>query len=132
MFTTKQNGAFTLALALLLGAGGVAVAQIPAGYFTDVTPVLADPQYLDGAPSVTEAGLTMVFTHRGDHPATSPRPGWLGTYDIYMATRTSTDEAFGNVVPGSAPGELAGLTGTVEISVDAEGKHSLVMEYELP
>lgn len=38
----------------------------------------------------------------------------------------------GHVVPGSGTGELAGLTGTVEIAVDAEGKHTLALDYSLP
>ncbi len=38
----------------------------------------------------------------------------------------------GHIVPGSGTGELAGLTGTVEISVDDEGAHSLKIECDLP
>lgn len=38
---------------------------------------------------------------------------------------------FGNVVPGSATGQLAGLSGTVEISVDEEEAHTLTLAYEL-
>lgn len=37
----------------------------------------------------------------------------------------------GHVVPGSGTGELAGLSGSVEISVDEDGAHTLTMEYEL-
>lgn len=39
---------------------------------------------------------------------------------------------FGNVVPGSGTGALEGLLGTVQIAVDADGRHSLTLEYELP
>lgn len=38
----------------------------------------------------------------------------------------------GHVVPGSGTGELAGLTGTVEIAVDPEGRHTLALECSLP
>ena len=38
----------------------------------------------------------------------------------------------GHVVPGSGTGELAGLTGTIEISVDAEGGHTLTIDYDFP
>lgn len=38
----------------------------------------------------------------------------------------------GHVVPGSGTGELAGLTGTVEIAVDADGKHTLALDYSIP
>jgi hypothetical protein len=38
---------------------------------------------------------------------------------------------FGNVVPGTGTGELEGLSGTVELSIDAEGRHTLTLEYEI-
>jgi len=38
----------------------------------------------------------------------------------------------GHVVPGSGTDELVGLTGSVEIAVSSEGKHTWTMEYELP
>jgi hypothetical protein len=37
----------------------------------------------------------------------------------------------GNVVPGSGRGELAGLTGTMEISVAEDGTHTLTLDYDL-
>jgi hypothetical protein len=37
----------------------------------------------------------------------------------------------GHVVPGSGTGELVGLSGTVEIDVDASGAHKLTMDYDL-
>ncbi|MDX1578412.1 MAG: DUF3224 domain-containing protein [Gemmatimonadota bacterium] len=37
----------------------------------------------------------------------------------------------GRVVPGSGTGDLEGLRGEVEIEVDAEGGHTLTLEYEL-
>ena len=37
----------------------------------------------------------------------------------------------GHVVPGSGTGQLAGLSGTVEIQVDASGAHTLTLEYDI-
>ena len=37
----------------------------------------------------------------------------------------------GHVVPGSGTGELAGLSGTMEIHVDADGGHTLAMDYRI-
>ena len=37
----------------------------------------------------------------------------------------------GHVVPGSGTGELAGLSGTMEIRVDADGTHTLALDYEI-
>jgi hypothetical protein len=36
------------------------------------------------------------------------------------------------VVPDSGTGELAGLTGTMEIIIGPDGKHSYDFEYALP
>jgi hypothetical protein len=36
----------------------------------------------------------------------------------------------GHVVPGSGTGNLAGLSGRVAITVDAEGAHRITLEYE--
>lgn len=37
----------------------------------------------------------------------------------------------GHVVPGSGTGGLAGLSGTMEIQVDADGRHTMTLEYEI-
>ena len=37
----------------------------------------------------------------------------------------------GHVVPGSGTDWLAGLAGTMEIHVDADGKHTLTLEYRI-
>ena len=37
----------------------------------------------------------------------------------------------GHVVPGSATGELAGLSGEIEISVDASGAHTITLDYQI-
>jgi hypothetical protein len=36
------------------------------------------------------------------------------------------------VVPDSGTGELAGLSGQGEVAVDAEGRHALTLDYDLP
>lgn len=38
---------------------------------------------------------------------------------------------FGHVVPGSGTGALRGLQGAIEISVDADGTHTLTLDYRL-
>ena len=38
----------------------------------------------------------------------------------------------GHVVPGSGTDELVGLSGSIEIAVSSEGKHTWTMEFELP
>lgn len=37
----------------------------------------------------------------------------------------------GHVVPGSGTGELADLSGTMEIHVDEDGKHTLTLDYQV-
>ncbi len=36
------------------------------------------------------------------------------------------------VVPGSGGGELVGITGTVSLTIDADGSHHYELEYQLP
>jgi hypothetical protein len=38
--------------------------------------------------------------------------------------------SFGNVVPGSGTGDLAGLRGTAVFTQDADGRHTLTLEYD--
>ncbi len=45
---------------------------------------------------------------------------------------SGSEETGGRIVPGSATGDLKGLTGSVEIAVDADGAHTLTIDYELP
>jgi hypothetical protein len=42
-----------------------------------------------------------------------------------------TPRTFGHIVPGSGTGDLAGLRGAVEIAVDADGNHQLILDCEL-
>lgn len=61
--------------------------------------------------------------------------GKTGTFVMHhwgIAAAGSKPRTGGHVVPGSATGQLAGLSGTVEIAVDAAGKHTLALDYELP
>lgn len=39
---------------------------------------------------------------------------------------------WGRIVPASATGSLAGLSGTSQITVDEDGTHRLTLDYELP
>jgi prolipoprotein diacylglyceryltransferase len=50
-----------------------------------------------------------------------------GISEVGGATRT-----FGNIIPGTGTGGLEGLEGTVELQVDAQGGHSMVLEITLP
>ncbi len=49
-----------------------------------------------------------------------------GIAEVGVPPRTA-----GHVVPGSGTGELAGLSGTMEIHVDADGRHTLALDYEI-
>lgn len=48
-----------------------------------------------------------------------------------IAAVGSPPRTAGHVVPGSGTGGLAGLSGTVEIGVDADGNHTLDLEYRV-
>lgn len=42
------------------------------------------------------------------------------------------DKTAGHVVPGSGTGELAGLSGVIELQLGADGSHTLLFDYDLP
>ena len=51
---------------------------------------------------------------------------------LHIGTMVGTETwARWPVVPGSGSGELAGLTGEARIEIDAEGVHTLHLDYEL-
>ena len=60
--------------------------------------------------------------------------GLAGTFVLQhggLMAGLETRETFGHVVPGSATGELQGLTGDAVLAVDAEGKHTMTLTYEI-
>ena len=52
---------------------------------------------------------------------------------VHSATTSATDRSaeFFLVVPGSGTGDLAGITGTGSLGVDADGTHRIRLDYEL-
>ncbi|MEV6071761.1 DUF3224 domain-containing protein [Nocardia sp. NPDC052001] len=61
--------------------------------------------------------------------------GRAGAFNFaHSATTSGTDRSneYFIIVPGSGTGELAGITGTGSITVDADGTHHIGFEYELP
>ena len=48
-----------------------------------------------------------------------------------VAAAGSPPRTDGHVVPGSGTGELAGLSGSMEIVVDADGRHTIELEYRI-
>lgn len=52
---------------------------------------------------------------------------------VHSATTSGSDRSaeFFTIVPRSGTGELAGIVGTGGISVDADGTHHIVFDYEL-
>ena len=60
--------------------------------------------------------------------------GHAGTFVLHhwgIAEAGAPPRTGGHVVPGSGTGELAGLSGTMEIHVDADGKHTLALDYQV-
>ncbi|WP_040162839.1 DUF3224 domain-containing protein [Microbacterium gorillae] len=60
--------------------------------------------------------------------------GRAGTFALsQQGTMTATGQTLAYaVVPGSGTGELTGLTGTVELTVDEDDTHRVVLHYALP
>ncbi|MCY4647172.1 MAG: DUF3224 domain-containing protein [Gammaproteobacteria bacterium] len=60
--------------------------------------------------------------------------GREGTFVLHhwgIAEAGASPSTAGHVVPGSGTGGLAGLSGTVEIHVDEDGKHTLALDYQI-
>ena len=60
--------------------------------------------------------------------------GRKGTFVLHhwgIAEAGAPPRTGGHVVPGSGTGELAGLSGTMEIHVDGDGGHTLALDYEI-
>jgi Protein of unknown function (DUF3224) len=81
-------------------------------------------------PSDFSSGAGYVASERfvgrlGDRAGTFVVQHW-GLSGGGLSPRTA-----GHVVPGSGTGELTGLSGEVEISVDADGGHSLSLDYDI-
>ncbi|MEU0541024.1 DUF3224 domain-containing protein [Nocardia sp. NPDC005978] len=60
--------------------------------------------------------------------------GRPGSFNFaHSATTTGSDRSapFFVIVPGSGTGELAGITGTGDIEIDADGTHRIRLDYEL-
>ena len=59
--------------------------------------------------------------------------GRTGTFVLHHTASGSGGRRGGSwtIVPDTGTGELTGLSGTGEISVDEDGAHTLVLEYEL-
>ena len=59
------------------------------------------------------------------------RAGGFVLHHWGVAPEASPPWTAGHVVPGSGTGDLAGLLGSMEIRVDDDGTHTLVLEYEI-
>lgn len=83
----------------------------------------ADPSSLDAGAGYVASEL--VVGRLGDQEGTFVLQHW-GLAGGGLPNRTA-----GHVVPGTGTGELTGLSGEVEIAVDAEGAHSITIDYEI-
>ena len=64
----------------------------------------------DGGPSATADGLTLYFS--------SIRPGGVGSYDMWVATRASVNDPFGNVMNLGAPVNSTVADGPSTVTAD--------------
>lgn len=89
-FISRRLCATFLMFVFGLSIANMASAEVPQGFFTDVTPVLADAAFSDFVMAPSADGLTLYFTsfNRADPP---------GNEDIFVATRPDMQSAFGNI-----------------------------------
>jgi hypothetical protein len=53
-----------------------------------------------------------------------------GTFSV-KATGTDRSSGYFTIVPSSGTGELAGISGTGDLAIDAGGTHRIWLDYEL-
>lgn len=85
--------------------------------------------------SFTESTGAMAYVAM--EKVTGKLGGKSGTFYLaHRATMTKGDTASGEmsivIVRGSGTGELAAISGSLTIIIDASGKHSYILDYELP
>ena len=85
--------------------------------------------------SFTESTGSMAYVAM--EQMTGKLRGKSGTFYLaHRATMTKGDAASGEmnivIVKGSGTAEFAGISGALTIIIDASGKHSYVLDYELP
>ena len=83
----------------------------------------ADPSDLDAGAGYVASEV--VTGRLGGHAGSFVVQHW-GLAGGALGNRTG-----GHIVPGTGTDELAGLSGRVEISVAADGAHSITIDYEL-
>ena len=91
---------------------------------------VADLLMCQADPKDLSAGAGYVASER----VTGSLAGRQGSFVIQhwgLSGGGKPNHTAGHVIPGSGTGELAGLTGTIEISVTKETGHRLIMDYEL-
>lgn len=60
--------------------------------------------------------------------------GRAGTFNLVHAASTSGSDRtneYGLIVPSSGTGQLAGISGTMSMTIDPDGTHRMVLDYRL-
>lgn len=57
--------------------------------------------------------------------------GRRGSFVLHHTATATAQSATWSVVPDSGTGDLAGLRGTAQIAIDADGGHSFTLDFEL-
>jgi hypothetical protein len=80
-----------------------------------------------GEPQVGAAGYVAMETVRGH---VGDREGSFALQQ-FGTMRAGSQTLHYEVVPGSGDGELTGISGTFQLTIDAEGTHFYELEYDL-
>jgi len=104
-----RKNCLIIVLVLLISMAPNAKADFAFGTPTNLGPVVNSPS-LDGTPSVTADGLSLFFN--------SQRSGGYGHYDIWVSTRQTTDDPWGEPVNLGPTINTSSLDGNTVISPD--------------
>jgi hypothetical protein len=78
-----------------------------------------------------EAGAGYVASEQFEG-SLSGRKGAFVLQHWGLVSPDGSQKTSGHVLPGTATGELVGLSGTMEISIAEDGTHTLTLDYNLP
>jgi hypothetical protein len=128
--TSTAKGTFSVDLvpaAAELG-GAVARFELAKHFHGDLEGSGAGVMLSGGDPQAGMAGYVAIETVTG---RLGERTGSLALQQ-FGTMHDGTQTLHYEVVPGSGSGGLAGITGTLSLTIDADGSHHYVLEYQLP
>lgn len=128
MQTQTATGTFDVDLAPAEASGQLGRFQFTKHWHGGLAGTSAGEMLSAGDPSTGTAAYTALEVFEG---SLDGRAGGFAFHQ-YGTMVDGADELRYTIVPASGSGELEGIAGELELSVDDEGTHAYALRYELP